>query len=242
MSQSIHEFADISDDTLIAGCLSGDQKAMDRLYRVYFTSEGTVYRWVYLKATWVPEDEKQDLLNDIFVAVVQSLAQFERRSALRTYIDRIAKMKCLDAMPSLLGLARGKGIRFVDIDEHRSDGDPVVQVEDSAPENRPDRAFEEWDEKDVVFILHTALTRCTGPRCRQALALYMRELQEEISREDIAAELDLPVERASQMIYDCLYRLRKQMQKKFRDYRHFADCVCDGVRTGAPRSLRKESL
>lgn len=241
MNRTIPTDCNTVDAALVQGCLAGRQEAMDRLYQTYFVPDGAVYRWVYLKAYWIPGDEKEDVLNDIYVAVVQSLSQFEYRSALRTYIDRIAKMRCLDAMPSRLGLAKGKGIRFMDIDQRRPDGEPLLQIEDPSPASRPDQGLESLAEDELVFLLHTALTRCTGPRCRQALALYMRELQEEISREEVAVQLGVPVERASQMIYDCLYRLRLQMQKKFRDYRHFADYVYDGVRKRASQSSQKEN-
>jgi RNA polymerase sigma factor (sigma-70 family) len=210
--------------------MDGQQDALNQLYQIYFVRDSTVHRWVYQRAYWIPAGEKEDVLNDIYMAVIQSLSNFEFRSSLRTYIDRIAKMKCLDAMPSRLGLSRGKGIRFVDIDQRQTDGEPVVQVEDPSPASRPDNLFESLEEQECVYLLHTALTRYTGPRCRAVLGLYIRELQEELSREEIAGQLGVSVERASQMIYDCLYRLRQRMQKKFRDYRHFSDCVCDRVR------------
>lgn len=229
-----------SDTQLVQQCLTKDQTALDQLYRTHFMPDGPAHRWVYRKAYWIPTGEKEDILNDIYVAVLQSLPQFEFRSALRTYIDRIARMKCLDAMPSRLGVSRGKGIQFVDIDQYRSDGEPVIQLEAPPDVTGIDQHLESAEEQEWVYLLHVALTRFTGPKCRQAIGLYIRELRGELSREESAAELRVSVERASQMIYDCLYRVRKRMQKKFRDYQHFSDCLSERVRHEGKHSQQKE--
>ena len=43
---------------------------------------------------------------------------------------------------------------------------------------------------------------------------------------DMMAEaLGVSPERAGHMIYDCLYRIRKRIQKNFRDFSHFSDCM-----------------
>lgn len=230
-----------TDTELVEACLEENQEALSLLYQDYFTPDQPVYFWVYRKAHWIPYGEKADALNDIYLAVLESLPKFEFRSALHTYIVRIAKMICLDRMPSRLGLARGKGIRFVDIDRRKSDGEPVVQVEGDDPEGRPDHFFEALEEEERVFLLQTVLTRYTGPRCRKVLQLHIRELREEITREDVAEELGVPVERAGHMIYDCLYRLRQHLKKKFRDYQHFSDCVYNRGRMTGLHVLKKES-
>jgi DNA-directed RNA polymerase specialized sigma24 family protein len=149
-------------------------------------------------------------------------------------------MMCLDLMPSRLGIARGKGIKFVDIDLREPDGEPVVQVEDGDPSRRPDYYFEALEEEERVFLLQTAMTRYTGPRCQEVLRLHIRELREELSREEVAEALSVSVERAGHMIYDCLYRLRKEIQKKFRDYQQFSDCVYNRGHTTRLRIFKKE--
>lgn len=229
-----------TDTELVAACLAEQQDALLYLFQTYFIPDRPVYFWIYQKAYWVPLGEKEDVLNDIYVAVIQSLPQFEYRSSLRTYIVRIARMMCLDLMPSRLGIARGKGIKFVDIDLRKPDGEPVVQVEDGDPSRRPDQYFEALEEEERVFLLQTAMTRYTGPRCQEVLRLHIRELREELSREEVAEALSVSVERAGHMIYDCLYRLRKEIQKKFRDYQHFSDCVYNRGHTTRLHIFKKE--
>lgn len=217
----------LSDTNLIDQCLSGNPEAQAMLYREYFESPGPVHYWVYQRAYWIPEGEKEDILNDIFIAVMASLKNFEFKSSLRTYIVRIAKIKCLDALPARLGVAKGRGIQFVDIDQRQYDGEQVFQIEDPNQQNRPDSLFAALEEEERVYLLQKALTTCTGARCREVLLLYIKELHEEITRADVANRLGVPIERASQMIYDCLYRLRKKTQALFRDYQHFADSLYD---------------
>lgn len=217
----------LTDAELVARCLSGDPEAHTRLYREYFEHDGPVHYWVYQRASWIPHDNKEDILNDIFVAVMESLKNFEFKSSLRTYIVRIAKVKCLDALPARLGVAKGRGIQFVDIDQYQHDGEQAVQVEDPSPQNRPDRFLMDLEKKERLYLLHKALTLYTGPQCRRVLLLYIQELHQEMTRTEIADQLGVSVERASQMIYDCLYRLRKRMQTLFRDYQHFADSLYD---------------
>lgn len=231
------------DAELVDQCLSGNPEAQARLYREYFESKGPVHYWVYQRAYWIPDGDKEDILNDIFLAVIASLKNFEFKSSLRTYIVRIAKVKCLDALPARLGVAKGRGIRFVDIDQRQNDGEQVFQIEDPNQQNRPDSFFINLEEEERLYLLHKALTVYTGPRCREVLLLYIKELHEEITREDLAHQLGVPVERASQMIYDCLYRLRKKIQAFFRDYQHFADSLYDKPRhksSDKPQGLRKE--
>ena len=226
------------DINLIHACLQGRSDAQSQLYDLYFTPDKPVHFWVYQKAYWIPAGEKEDVLNDIYIAVMQSLPQFEFRSALSTYITRIAKIKCLDAMPSRLGVARGRGIKFVDIDWFAASSESGLQLEDTDPNNRPDRFFRVMEEEEQVFLLHTALKYYTGPRCRDVLKMYVRELKGELSREDIAEVFGVSVQRMGQMIYDCMYRLRRKMQSRFRDYEHFTNCVCEGIRR--PKTNKKE--
>lgn len=223
MSTSAPGIVPITDEELVRGCLAGDANAQTYLYNTYFTQGGPVYYWVYQQAYWIPGGDKEDMLNDIFLAVISSLEQFEFKCSLRTYVVRIAKIKCLDAMPTRLGLAKGRGIRFVDVDQRETDDEPVLQIEDPARTNRPDHFFDKLDEAERVYLLHKSLLHYTGPRCREVIMLYIQELHEEITREDLARQLGVSVERAGQMIYDCLYRLRKKIRQQFRDYEHFSD-------------------
>ena len=225
-----------NDMHLIHACLEGHSDAKTELYELYFRPDKPVHFWVYQKAYWIPAGEKEDILNDIYIAVIQSLPQFEFRSALSTYITRIAKIKCLDAMPSRLGVARGRGIKFVDIDWFASTNESGMQLEDTDPNNRPDRFLKVMEEEEQVFLLHTALKYYTGPRCRDVLKMYVRELKGEMSREDLANTMGVSVQRMGQMIYDCMYRLRRKMQSRYKDYEHFTNCVCEGIRHSKTRN------
>ncbi len=209
----------------VSRCISGDEDARNKLYESFFKTDTPVYFWVYNNAYWIPSGDKEDMLNDIFLAVLESLPSFEFKSSLKTYVVRIAKFKCLDAMPSRLGYSKGKGIRFVDTDQRDENGELEYQIEDPAATRQVDRLFENLDERERVYLLHTVLARFTGPRCQEALRLYLKELNEELSRGQVADKLGVRPERAGHIIYDCLYRIRKRIYKTYRDYDHFSDCI-----------------
>lgn len=223
MKKDSKEAGHLSDAEFVARCINEDSVARTQLFSQHFASDTTVYYWVYVRAHWIHACDKEDILNDIYVAVLQSLPSFQFKSTLATYISRIAKMKCLDAMPTRMGAARGKGIRFVDADERNDEGELVHQVQDNDESNRADSFFDELDEQQQVHLLHRALHDYSGPRCRETLSLYVRELNDEISRQELAASLGVSLKRAQSMIYDCLYRIRKRIQGSFRDYTEFAD-------------------
>jgi RNA polymerase sigma factor (sigma-70 family) len=225
MEDEIKQSWQFSDAELVAGCIDEDPDARTQLFNQHFASGTTVYYWVYVGANWINSSDKEDILNDIYVAVLQSLPSFQFKSTVTTYISRIAKMKCLDAMPSRMGAAKGKGVRFVDADERNEEGDLVHQVQDSDQSNRPDSFFDELDEQRQVHLLHRALSDYSGPRCRETLSLYVRELNNEISRQELAESLGVSLKRAQNMIYDCLYRIRRRIQRSFRDYTEFAEYI-----------------
>lgn len=223
---------------LIKACLEGRSDAQSQLYKMFFMSDKPIHYWVYKKAFWIPASDKEDVLNDIFIAVLKSLPKFEFRSALSTYVIRIAKVKCLDAMPSRMGVAKGKGIKFFDIDWFASDTESGMQIEDPNPNNGPERLLKKLEEEEQTYLLYTALKYHAGPRCRQVLKMYVKELKGELTRKELAELMGVSVPRMGQMIYDCLYRLRRKMRSRFHGYEHFANCVSEGIRRRRRRKKR----
>lgn len=227
MSNSEPNLQQCDDAELVAACIAEETGAKALLFEIFFTKDTPVHYWVYGRAYWISLDDKEDILNDVFIAVVQSLPSFGFKSTLKTYISRIAKMKCLDAMPTRMSAASGKGIRFVDTDERNPEGELVHQIRDTDSNSRPDRYFEELHEAEQVRLLHTALAQFSGPRCKLTLSLYIRELNEEISREELAEALGVSETRAQNMIYDCMYRLRKRIRRYYQNYSQFSDQLMD---------------
>lgn len=223
------------DAILIHGCLEGRQEAQTQLYELYFTPDKPVHFWVYQKSSWIPAGEKEDILNDIYIAVIQSLHKFEFRSALSTYITRIARMKCIDSMPARLGVARGRDVKFIGVDWFATYSESGLQIEDPDLNSRPDRYLKVKEDEELVYLLNTALKYFSGQRCRDVLLLYVKEMKGEMSREDIAETLGVSAKQMGQMIYDCMYRLRRKMQSRFRDFEHFIKCVCEGIQHPKPR-------
>jgi RNA polymerase sigma-70 factor (ECF subfamily) len=66
--------------------LSGDREAFDSLYNTHFQK---IYNYVYMKVG--NHADAEDLTQDVFMAVVQSLESFEGRSSLICWIYSITK-------------------------------------------------------------------------------------------------------------------------------------------------------
>jgi len=227
-----------TDAGLISAFLAGRSDAQRQLFEMYFTMDKPVHFWVYQKAYWIPASDKEDVLNDIYLAVINSLPQFEFRSALSTYINRIARRKCLDAMPSRLAVAKGRRIKFVDIDWYTSIGESIMQLEDPDPNSRPDRVFTVMEEEQA-YLLHSALRTYSGCRCRDVLQMYIREMYGELTRKETARLLGVSIKSMNHMIHDCMYRLKRKMLARFRDYEDFINCVHIDLQLAKPNSKSK---
>ena len=74
---------------------SGDRQAYEKLVKLY---QNKVYNTCYsfLKETTIAEDQTQE----VFIIIFNSIAQFEGKSSLNTWIYRITVTRCLDYLRS----------------------------------------------------------------------------------------------------------------------------------------------
>ena len=78
------------DDTLINRVLKGSQSAFAELVK---NNQKLVY---HIVSKIVPEAEREDICQDVFLKVYSNLAGFQRQSKLSTWIGRIAYNRCLN--------------------------------------------------------------------------------------------------------------------------------------------------
>lgn len=80
-----------TDETLIKKAISGNQRAWNKLVGRY---ENVVYQYA-LRMTSNPADAK-DLMQETFVSVCRSLAEFRGDSGFKTWLLKIAHFRCIE--------------------------------------------------------------------------------------------------------------------------------------------------
>lgn len=101
--------ADPSDDVLLARLRDGDPDAFNRIYRTHVAA-------VYRRLTRVlgPVPERDDLTQDVFLALYRALPQFRGDAKLTTLIHRIALNK---AFEHLRRQSRRRAVALDDLDD-----------------------------------------------------------------------------------------------------------------------------
>ena len=139
------------DQKLIELCLQGNRPAQYRLYRRYADSLlNTAYRIVG------NEEDAKDVLQDAFIKAFRSLANFNRKSSLSTWLHRIVINTAINH------LKKQKSLYFEALDD-RIHGEPVVESD------------RDWQEVALdVAKVKTALQSLPAGY-RAVLSLYLIE-------------------------------------------------------------------
>jgi RNA polymerase sigma-70 factor, ECF subfamily len=136
-----------------------DRQTQDGLYRqVVADHRAVLERWA--RAYEADLDLRRDLLQDIHLAVWRSLANFENRCALRTWVYRVAHNV---ATSHVLRQARRGGARWITLDQIAEPADPGETPE-----------AEVGDRQALARL--TALIQTLNPADRQVMLLYLEDL------------------------------------------------------------------
>ncbi len=174
-----------NDAELVQRCLAGDQVACARLVSTHARVAGTVIWRVVRRRELV-----EDLCQEAFLKVFRSLASFDGRARLSTWICSIAHRVALDELRR-----HGRTVQFAaeqDAEEQAENGDALDQV----------LAEEE------VQRLHAALDTLPD---RYRLPLAYAALRE-LGYEDIAVMLGIPVGTVKTLVFRGKAMLRERLQ------------------------------
>ncbi|MBC8063238.1 MAG: sigma-70 family RNA polymerase sigma factor [Chlorobia bacterium] len=164
-----------SDVYLIERCQRGDSTAFDTLMERH---EARAYQYA-LKLTKHAEEAK-DVVSEAFIRVFRAINQFRSNSAFTTWLYRILRNCFLD-------MRKRKSLRFVaslDGVHETDDGEVQMQVVDKR--FSPHEVAERSDHSNRVRRAISMLTDIQ----RKMIILYHAD---QLSYEEIAGELDLPV-------------------------------------------------
>lgn len=170
-----------TDAMLMAGFLAGKREAVATIHL-------WVARIVRLQAWRLRQDD--DLIQDVLVELmgIFGSGRFEGRSSLQTYVERITKYRCIDAV------RRERRRHHPSLDEIREPG-PVAS-------DNPERELILADEVRLCFLVLSQLS----PPCRD---LLRRVLAEETPYEDIAGEYGVAVGTIKSRVARCREQARE---------------------------------
>lgn len=184
-----------SEASLIARCRVGEPDAWDAVFDRHY---GAVGRFVFQFSPALTPEDVEDISQEVFVAAVRNVRTFEGRSAIQTWLFRIAVNKTRDFLEKRGAAKRGGGRLPVSLDA--PDPDTGLTLDLPADARGPDQLLAGAEQGACLRRALDAL----GDPCREVLELrYFGDL----SYEEIARALGLTIKAAGSRLHKCLGRL-----------------------------------
>lgn len=189
----------IEDKDLIKQALAGSQDAYKRLMRKYHNA---IFHLIVRMIGY--RSEAEDLTQEAFIKAFNALGTFNDEFAFSTWLYKIATNNCIDHL-------RKRKIRTFSIDKPvpTHDGDVQYEIPDSS--YRPDTGILESQQTRIIQEAIDALP------AKYRRVIVMRH-QQEMSYEDIAAELQLPLGTVKAHIFRAREMLNRQLRGKVGNY------------------------
>jgi RNA polymerase sigma-70 factor, ECF subfamily len=185
---------------LIARCRRGDADAWNEVFDAHYSATG---RFVFQLAPDFSREDVEEICQETFLAVINSIKSFEGHSHLQTWIFRIAANKARDYRQRQHAAKRGGGIAPFSLEQ----GNPETGLKIDPPSatlSPDDLLMTDECAKQVA----QALESLGGP-CQEIIELrYFGDL----SYEEISAALKLNPKTVSSRLSKCLDRLEEIMR------------------------------
>ncbi|HEY5728530.1 MAG TPA: sigma-70 family RNA polymerase sigma factor [Anaerolineales bacterium] len=177
-----------NEKTLIQRAKKGNQDAFAALVDEH-------QRYVYNLALRIVKDENEalDLTQETFVHAWTALPNFEEKSQFRTWLYRIVMNLCYNRLPNL----------------RRSLNDLGDDVMENIPETNFNNPVQEFESNETSRHLHEAIKRLDG---KYRLLITLR-YQDELSYDEIASTLNLPLGNVKTGIFRAKEQLRKSLAR-----------------------------
>jgi RNA polymerase sigma-70 factor (ECF subfamily) len=188
---------EVTDAAVVAQVLAGDRDAFRVLVERHSRS---IFRVAY-RMTGNRQDA-EEIVQETFLRAYKSLARFELRSNLSTWLYRIAVNRALDFLASKQTQMQSKD--SYQIADH-IDPDQVHQVRLPAPGPGPDRLLLSLEVKTRIAQALGLLTPA------ERVAFTMRHMDGQ-SIEDISKALNLKTSAAKNAVFRAVQKLRQQLE------------------------------
>ena len=143
----------------------GETDALDELYWRYAAKlHAFCLNMTYSRSSMDP----QDMVQDVFARIIKSARSFDpQKAAFRTWMFRIARNHCIDAM------RRNDRVRFIHLgrrDEH-SDADTNF-IDEEAVIDRDENVERNVARQNIARSIHDCISKLTNDDERQAVIMY----------------------------------------------------------------------
>lgn len=182
---------------LVGRCLGGDETAWSELYRAFYPQVRFIVGW---KRWGFSVSEVEDGIQEVFTELVRSLPGFRQEARLSTFVDKLARNRCISHLRKRSALKRPKETMGIELEEGKGEeGMPRLHLvsSDGNPENT---VLATEDQRELSLALGAM-----PEACRQIVSLrYYREM----SYQEICAVLELPLGTVCSRLKRCLSKLK----------------------------------
>ncbi len=188
---------------LIKRCLQGEKEAWDELFDLHYEATS---RFIYQLSSDYTMEDCEEICQETFLSIIKNLGNFSCRSALQTWIFRIAANKARDYRSKQMAAKRGGGQMTFSLQAENEEGNRVLDP--PSPHPTPDG---ELMQEEQWKLLGDALERLGGP-CQEILELrYFGGLP----YHEIGKTLNLNEKTVSSRLSKCRDKLEKVMRGIF---------------------------
>jgi RNA polymerase sigma-70 factor, ECF subfamily len=186
---------------LISRCRRGEQDAWDELFNRFYPMAG---RFIHQLSPSFTLEDVEEISQEVFLAVIRNLQNFQGHSQFQTWLFRIAANKARDFIARQHADKRGGGQTVLSLEaEHPETG---MRLDPPSSAATPDVTLMGSEQ---MALLHQALVALGDP-CQEIIELkYFGDL----SYDEIAYELQLNPKTVSSRLSKCLDKLEEIARK-----------------------------
>lgn len=185
---------------LVDRCLNGEEPAWSELYRHFYPQIRYVVGW---KRWGFSQGEVEDGIQEVFTELVRSLPNFRQESKLSTFVERLARNRCISHLRKKTALKRPKETYGVELEEGKGEEGMSrhhLISEDGNPEGDL-LAGEQYEDLSLAL-------KEMPESCRQIITLrYYRQM----SYQEICAVMELPLGTVCSRLKRCLAKLKTKI-------------------------------
>lgn len=189
----------MNDAELIDRLIAGDSEAFDQLLATYQDRiVNTCYRFVHHVS------DAEDVAQEVFIEVIQSIARFRGEAKLSTWIYRVAVTKALDFMRKKSRKKRLGHLKQI-LGMQTEEGLPAFEPEDRS---EPAQTLEQQERSAILAQAVAALP--DGQRVAITLNQY-----EGLSYAEVAEIMKTTVSAVESLLFRAKKNLRKRLQRYY---------------------------
>lgn len=190
----------VQEKELIDRCLSGDQSAWSELYQKFYPKIRYVVGW---KRWGFSQADVEDGIQEVFTELVRSLPKFRQESKLSTFVERLARNRCISHLRKMSALKRPKETFGVELEEGKGE-EGMSRHHLISEHGDPEGDFLASEKHSQLSEALTELSES----CQHVIALrYFRQM----SYQEICSVMELPLGTVCSRLKRCLAKMKTKI-------------------------------